>query len=58
MMITFQNDLELVGEHLERGYAGAIFWNDMLPIPRSAGVLKEILAWIGSHVHGTYEVGR
>ena len=54
--LTFEDDLELVGHDLEGRDGGPVLRNDVLPVPRAAGELEEVVAGAGRGVHGPQQV--
>jgi len=49
--------LQLIGQHFERGDGAPVLRDDVLPVPGSAGELKEVVAGVGRSVHGRQQVG-
>ena len=54
---TFQDDLQLVGQHLEGRHAGPVLGDDVTFVPGSTGELEEVLARVDSPVHRTEQGG-
>ena len=52
MKATFENYLQLIGQHFERADTGTILGNEVFLVPRAAGELEEILTRISCSVHG------
>lgn len=48
---SFQDDLQLIGQNLERRHGTPVFGYDVQTIPRATGVLKEVRTGGGCPVH-------
>ena len=48
---AFQDDLQLVPEHVEWRHTAAVLRDDMLTVPVSAGKLEEVITGVGGPVH-------
>ena len=48
---TFEDDLQLIGQHFESADAGPVLGNQMHLVPRTAGELEEILTRVSRPVH-------
>ena len=48
---AFQDDLQLVAEHVEGRHTAAVLGDDMLTVPVSAGKLEEVITGVGGPVH-------
>ena len=55
---TFEDDLQLVGQHLEGTDAGPVLGYQVLLVPRPARELEEIRARIRRPVHGHQQRSR
>ena len=55
---ALQDDLQLIGQHLERRHGATVLRYHVQPVPRAAGVLEEIRAGRRRPVHRRQQTRR